>query len=201
MTPQIQKRSKRTRIIAVSVALLVLVGGGVTWALRPKDPAKVLAEIGNDRDKIRQAVDEGRISREDVWEVMRERREAEETKRVDAFFALPPGKERDKYLDKMIDEMESRRREWQQRAATQPSTRPARDRDGPSTRPSDAERQRRMAMRDDSTPPAQRAKRVEFRAAMMKRMQERGIQPGRGGWGGGFGGRGGGPGGGGRGSG
>lgn len=200
LTQVVRNKSKRTRVIAIVAGLALLLGGGVTWALWPKNPRDIIAQLDNDPRKVWQAVEDGKISRDDAREAMRERFEAEETKRVDEFFALPPGPQRDKYLDQQIDEMQKRMREWQQRASTQPTSRPARDRDGPSSRPSDVERQRRMAERDDRTPPAQRAKRVEFRAAMMKRMQERGIQPPGGRWGGGGpgGGRGGGPGGGGR---
>ena len=38
--------------------------------------------------------------------------------RVDKFFALPPGKERTAYLDEMIDEMESRRAQWERERAS-----------------------------------------------------------------------------------
>jgi hypothetical protein len=199
LTHVVHNKSGRTRVIAIVASLALLLCGGVTWAFWPKDPKDIIAQLDNDPRKIRQAVEDGKITRDDARDAMRERFEAEETKRVDEFFALPPGPQRDKYLDQQIDEMQRRMREWQERASTQPTSRPARDRDGPSTRPSDAERQRRMAERDDRTPPAQRAKRVEFRAAMMKRMQERGIQPPGGRWGGGTGGGRGGPGGGGRG--
>ena len=184
--------SRRGKIFAIAVSVVLLIGGSVTWALWPKDRQKLVAELGGDRDKIREAVDSGKITRDEARDAMRQRWEAEQTKRVNDFFALPPGKERDKYLDRVIDEMEARRRDWEQRrSTTQPTTRPMPD--GPATRPTDAQRARGRAERGDRTPPDQRAKRAEFMSAMMKRMQQRGITPGRsggGGWGGGGGGRG-----------
>lgn len=46
---------------------------------------------------------------------------------VDGYFALPPGRQRVAYLDRLIDEGERRREEWAARRATQPA-RPEGDR-------------------------------------------------------------------------
>lgn len=188
-----------TSSFGVAVLLLSMSG----WAMwRSHSKQKLLASVADDPRKIREAVDQGTITRQEARDAFEQAMEARMNKTMDEYFVLPAGKERDKYLDKMIDEMEARRREWQQRATTQPTTRPNRedraDRgDRPATQPND--RARRMATRMDSTPPERRAKMAEFRAAMAARMAARGIQggPGRGGFGG-WGGRGGGGGGGGR---
>jgi uncharacterized membrane protein YgcG len=196
-------KSKRSLWMAAAVILTVLVVSAGSWAMwRSYSKQKVLASIGDDPRRIRQAVEEGQISRDEAREAFMEAMEARMNRSMDEFFVLPAGKERDAYLDRMIDEMEARRREWQERSTTQPTTRPnwaERRGDGPATQPSDADRAQRAqraAQRADSTPPERRAQRAEFMSAMQKRMAERGIQPGRGGPGG-WGGRGGGGGGGG----
>ncbi len=55
---------------------------------------------------------------------MQQAREERENKQLDEYFSLKTQAERDKHLDKLIDEMEARRKEWERRAATQPTTRP-----------------------------------------------------------------------------
>ena len=190
--------SARRRRVVVSVVAVVLVLGLSygAWAMwRSHGKQKLLASIKDDPRKMRDAVEQGQISREEAGELRWEMMEARMDKTMGEYFALPPA-QREKFLDKMIDDMQARGREWQRRAASQPSTRPERDRGGdrPTTGPSE-ERRRQMAARGDSTPPEKRAQRAEFRAAMMARMQARGMTPGRGGWGGGGGpGRRGGPG-------
>ncbi len=191
-------RTSRVRTILVTagvVVALVALSAGV-WAMwRAHSRDKLLAALKDDPRKLRQAVEDGQISREDARETMADASEARMNKTMDDYFALPAGKERDKYLDKMIDEQEAMRRRWQQRAATQPSTRPARDRDErPTSRPA-GDWQQRRAERADRTPPERQAKRAEFTRAMMQRRTERGLPtgggPGGGGWrGGGGGGRG-----------
>jgi hypothetical protein len=189
--------AKWRRIVAWAAAACVVVGISVAgWSMwRAHARAQLLASIKDDPRKMRDAVEQGQISREDAWQAMGEAREAQMNKVMDDYFALAP-KDREKYLDKLIDEQEAMRRQWQQRATTRPSTRPAReDRPTPASRPA-GDWQRRANERADRTPPERQAKRAEFMAAMMQRRMERGLQggPGRGGWGGG--GRGGGGGGG-----
>ncbi|HRK31436.1 MAG TPA: hypothetical protein PLD59_10190 [Tepidisphaeraceae bacterium] len=200
----------RNFLIGVGIGAVAL-AGGATFALWPVNrDAQVAAAVkqieGKSRDEVRQIVDSGAIPREVAWEAMGAAREQEMQARLDAFFALKTQPERTKFLDQMINEMEARRKQWEARAATQPSgDRERRDRrpDGPTSQPSEDRRremEQRRAARQDSTPPERRAQRVEFMAAMQKRMKERGIEQPAGGRGfGGFGGgRGGPPGGGGR---
>ncbi|MGH7179655.1 MAG: hypothetical protein ACREJC_19930 [Tepidisphaeraceae bacterium] len=185
----IPKRRHKAIWLAVA-ALLVALGAGGTYAFWPKNHDKLLAQIGDDREKLRKAVDDGQLTRDEVRDAMWQRREAETDKQVDGYFALPTQKERDKYLDKMIDGMEARRKEFERRAATQPARNRDRER-GPTTGPTTQPRQdwqQRMAQRQDNTPPDKRAQRIEFRRAMQQRMTQRGIAPpqgGRGGFGGG----------------
>lgn len=195
---------KRKDVIIPASLAFVALAGGATFALWPKNYDKLVAELAQKGpEEIRKAVDSGQVPREIAWEAFGAAREAEMQKRVDGYFALQTDRERQQYIDKVIDEMQARMREFER---NRPATRPTgvngprdgnRDRRGPGTQPSEAdraERERRRAQRADSTPPAQRAQRVEFMAAMRKRMTERGIQMPGGGRG--FGGFGGGPGGG-----
>ena len=191
------------RAIAWAAALGLVVGITVgAWAMwRSHSKQKLLASLKDDPRKVREAVQQGQISREDARDVMMDAFEARMNKTMDEYFALD-AKAREKYLDKLIDEQEAMRRQWQQRAATQPATRPTTrpDRgDRPATRPA-GDMQQRMRERADRTPPERTARRAEFMAAMMQRRMERGLQGGPGG-GGGWGGARGGGGGGGRGAG
>jgi hypothetical protein len=176
-------------IVAWAAAVCVVVGISVgAWAMwRAHAREKLLASIKDDPRKVREAVEQGQISREDARETMMEAFESRMNKTMDDYFALQP-KDREKYLDKLIDEQEAMRRQWQQRATTRPATRPARE-DRPTSRPA-GDWQRRAGERADRTPPERQAKRAEFMAAMMQRRMERGLSNGggfggRGGWGGG----------------
>jgi len=144
-------------------------------------------------EKMREAVDSGQVTRDQMRAARDEEREREERERTDAYFALPAD-QRDAYLDKIIDEFQERMKRWQNDGPqTRPTSRPAREEGEPTTRPqrTPEERAQQQQQRMDSQAPADRAKRAEFRAAMMKRMQDRGINMGRGGFGGGRGGGGG----------
>jgi hypothetical protein len=198
-----QAKSKKPWVIAGAVAALAAAAGGAV-ALWPKNHEKLVAELAQKPpEEIRKAVESGQVPREVAWEAFGEARRVEFEKRIDAYFALNSQAERQKFLDKMIDEMEAQRKRWEvERAQRQQSGQqwPRRE-GGPATRPTtrptdDRERQQRMMARMDARPAARQAQMIEFRNAMAKRMQERGIQGGRGfgpggpggGPGGGFGG-------------
>jgi len=110
---------------------------------------------------------------------------------VDAYFALPLGRQRVAYLDKLIDESEKRREEWAARRATQPA-RPEGERmargpegprqDGPPPGGGDGAGRRgrgntaeRMKNRMENIPPEFRARWAEFRKALSDRRKERGL--------------------------
>lgn len=188
----------KSRNFLLGAAITALVaGGGVTYALWPTNYDKLAAELAKKGpEEMRKAVESGQIPREVAWEAFGAAREMEMQKQMNAYFALKTPVDRNKFLDKMIDEQQARMREWQQRATTRPA-RPEgerRDRDrGPTTQPDEARRkemEQRRNERADKQSPTERAQRVEFMMAMRKRMQERGIQggPGMRGFGGGPGG-------------
>lgn len=212
------KRARQRKIMLVAIPLL-LAGiatsgyyGIKAWrASSQEDAAKAFVAKNFEKgpspdgfDQVRKAVDSGQFTWDQMRQAGREAWEKAEKERMTAYFNTP-AKDRDKYLDKLIDEMQKRMKEFEaMREKMGPTTRPNwgdRQRgDGPTTRPDGERRERGMGGpggRGDSTSPVDRAMNQEFRAALFKRMQERGIQmPGRG-FGGFGGGRGGGPGGGG----
>lgn len=190
---------RRLRIGGAALMILLIIGGAA-WAIRirlkanEKVAAKqvALASIKSPRDAFR-AVQAGQLS----WDDLEKLREERENKQMDEFFALKTQADRDRYLDKQIDEMEARRKEFQQRAATQPTTRPwqhstTRPTSGPTTRPNRRNDPGQQLNRVQGGDPVRNAQRAAYRSAMRARMAARGIQGGggRGGWGGGGGGRG-----------
>lgn len=221
------RRKLVTGIVGVVATLAIGAGGYFAytgWQKRQAESrAKELAAKAiqeRDFDSMRQAVDAGQVSRDQMRSAMGSAFEQEADRRMNEYFGLPE-QDRDKYLDGLIDEMRERMEEWQRRRAEQ-GDRPREEGRGegrgegpaePATEEERAQREaereerrqqmeQRRAERDASTPPDVRAKRAEFRAALMRRALERGIQMpgggrgGMGGFGGGGGWGGGGPGGG-----
>jgi hypothetical protein len=192
----------RKRLMMSGVGLLVLlVLAAGAWAIKSRKDAnardKFIASLQEDPRKLWEAERNGQITREERDQAMDTAREQREDKQMDEFFALKTPAERNKYLDKMLDEGEARRRDWQQRAATQPTTRPSRrpttqSTTRPTTRPNRPFDPARQLSGVQGGNPVRKAQRAEFRAAMRQRMAQRGMQPGRGGWGGMRGGGGGG---------
>lgn len=202
---------RRAMTVLLSASLVFVIGAGAyfghgVWEKHQAEQKRkreeaLAAELARDFrpenfEKARQAIESGQVTREQVWEARRAEFEKMEQERMDAYFALPAD-QRDAYLDKLIDEMQQRMREFRpdrdRRPQTQPTTGPTTE---PTTQPerdrreqmSPEERAQRQQERMDSQSPADRARRAEFRAAMMKRMQERGMNFGRGRGGGGRGG-------------
>lgn len=221
--------SRRTQVLATSALALAALGWGVwhLWSnrvipptadvqtvakfiassnftkLSPEEQAKYLDTTDKLRDAMRDLPDDVRRG---LWENLREVRENQQ---LDEYFKLSP-EERKKHLDRQIDEEEARRKAWQERAATRPTSRPAGwgppggpggpgggggdrggNRGGPGGRGS-AERQKGML---ENRSPARRAQSAQMRADMAQRRAERGIPdpvrgrgPGGGGGGGGGGG-------------
>jgi hypothetical protein len=207
------RRKRRTvaSIVGAFVVAGIAFGGYFGWsayaasAEQAKKDAlaaelKKATDFRSARETLSSAIEAGTISERDARDIGRRAWEERQKEVMEGYFATP-AKDRDKYLDNIIDEMQKRMAEWQR---DRPTTRPGGDR--PTTRPdgerrggTDAEREARGRARADNQSPVERAQQSEFRAALMARMRERGIQMpfGRGGPGGGGGPGGRGPGGGG----
>ena len=134
--------------------------------------------------------DKRREIREQAGEAMRARMEAQ----VNEYFSLPDGK-KTAYLDKIIDDMETRRAEFLARDANGPPDPNRFRRFGPQD-PNSMRRQQgqqaRQFRRPEPSTMRERSERIsadtrvkmdQFRRDLMNRMQERGITPGRGGFG------------------
>ncbi len=97
--------------------------------------------------------------------------------RMDEFFQLPPGEQRQK-LDEMIDRMEQRRKEMAQNPNANQGGRGGR---GGGRNMTDAQRDQRSKERLDRTNPKMRAQFTEFGRRMNERRTERGLPPMEGG--------------------
>ncbi len=92
--------------------------------------------------------------------------------RVDEYFALPT-QERTAFLDRMIDQQDARRREWQQRAGSDQgaSDSPSGSQETRGRGPLSAERLKGFI---ENRTPEERARMLEFFKAMRERREERG---------------------------
>lgn len=141
------------------------------------------------RDARRRQGDRGRVRRDELSDQQRRRlREnmhstlrAHMEQRLNEYFELPPG-EQTAYLDRMIDRM-YQRRERRDRDGGRADAGRAGRRDGDSDRHRRGGRRgptpERLKRRLEHSTPEMRAKFVEFRKALRRRMEERGIEPGR----------------------
>lgn len=106
--------------------------------------------------------------------------------RVQGYFELP-AEDRIAYLDRMIDDMQERRRQMEEprsgpgEGEPTPPGQDGKDRD--RSPPDDADRRKRgmarLKERIETTDPEERAQFVEFMKQMRQRMEERGIEPPR----------------------
>jgi PAS domain-containing protein len=193
--------STRKKLTIAGVGVLLL-AAGLGWAFKPLSEEKKiermvekLAKVENPRDgfrELREAVEKGQLTEEQAMQAGM----AAMDRRMDEYFALAEGKPRQEYLDRLIDQFESQRREWEQRAATRPSEGRNRRGDGPTTRPGGwgrGDAAQRM-LRQQSVPPERMARMMKFMQDMAARRAERGLPAmgggmrGMGGFGGGFGG-------------
>ena len=136
---------------------------------------------GHPRRVFRSARDLSEKEREKLHENMRPVFMAMMRKRMDAFFELPP-KERNAYLDRMIDAHENRRQEWQRRREQRESEGASSTQSQDRSRRRGAGRHRRHRMSPERlkrmierTPAKDRARFMEFIKAMRKRREERGL--------------------------
>jgi hypothetical protein len=196
------------RKIGIVVVVLLLLVAGTIWAFKARADAK-MARLKQMQDKMfaagmpqREQVDQFRKEvdqlsddqRGQVFEHMGEIMQRRIQKQADDYFALPPEKRND-FLDKQIQEMEKRRKEWAARRAQDGQGGPGQGGVGqnPSTpgqgsNTANAGRQwgggrnaspgvvssRRNQMLDSSSP-AQRAQRSVYFSALQQRRIELGL--------------------------
>jgi len=192
-THEAERPRRRWRRWAWALLLLILIGG-VVWAVRP-DPhfARVQAlqkELANAKDlapEVRKAKFQElreqlkHLNDDQKWELaapMREKQKAE----MDRYFALAPA-EKVKYLDNLIDKSEKMRKDWEKKSPGQgkagggftggggPPSFSAGSKQARSAE--DIEKNRKARL--DRTSPEERAHADQFRKEMNDRRKQRGL--------------------------
>ena len=158
--------------------------------------AALKEQPGPQWDKVREFWERQDLSdeqREKIWENWRQVQDEQEDAKMNEYFSATP-EEREKILDREIDEREARRKEMEAQWAKDEAVRESRREEDEKTREKRREEwakrmggqtQAERKTRSESRDPDKRAQRNAFRDAMHSRMAARGIEPPRGGrWGG-----------------
>jgi hypothetical protein len=191
------KKNKTILIVALVVGTAITATLAVRHYSKP-DFAKMSPQQRReyfDSNEFRDSnEDKKREIREQMGEAMQARMEAQ----ANEYFALSSD-QKTVYLDKIIDEMQTRRAEFLARDANGPpdpnrfrrfgpadANRPRFGQGGPNMRQRPRANPERRRERSSRMSADTRVKMDQFRRDMMNRMQERGVQigPGRGGFGG-----------------
>lgn len=178
-------RSRNRVGVAVLVAagVIVIVAAGyaaVAWS-QSRSRQKALTEAGNEPRKIIEAAAEGKITPQQRDQAINDSIQSRLQNQVDGYFRLPEGKERDAYLDRVIDEQELARQKFEAVKANHPLPTTGPDEQTTVTTSPDG-REKRITIRRkggdaSQLPPDLRAKLAEFAAAMAQRRAERGLPP------------------------
>lgn len=157
------------RTWALSCIGLVLLVGSVAIALRSHKRAKheeLVVALAADPPKMAAAVQSGEVSSHEANMATLNSETQKLEGRVHDYFALPPGKPRQDYLDRLIDRVQQDMNAARAQAMSPP----------PATIPS---RQEVVGFVEDM-PPALKSQIAEFMKAMVDRIKQRGISmPGR----------------------
>jgi hypothetical protein len=201
-------RRKIRKISSVSAGILVVLGlSGWLWSRRMPSPSaspKTLVQfIATERfanlppdqqqpyldalDKVpwserRQVFQQANLSEEERHAAFENTMGRQFEKRMDEFFALPAGPQRDAYLDRIIDQMESRRQRATTRQAAAGNT-PNANHSQAGQGPGQGHRggrgggnnPARMKNRIERSSPEMRTKFAEFHAALRARRAQRGL--------------------------
>lgn len=185
------------RKIAIGTTVIILLTVGLVWALRNRDDPQLerIRQLHMEAFKEGQTPEQRRKNFELIHQEMEklnpEQRQAiwsqrgrefghRMDQRIDDYIALTP-EERVAFLDKAIQEMEKRRKEWEARRQSNP--RPSAGGQANVNRPRPPRnnalgaRSTRHNLRLDNSTPEQRAKRSMFFADMQRRRYELGYPP------------------------
>ncbi|WP_425397733.1 hypothetical protein [Aeoliella sp.] len=176
----------RKRVIGVVIVCLMLLCGG--WALgwfggEDREVAALREQMENREDMTeaeREAFGERMRALSDdqrraLFEPMMQARQAEMQRRVMNLLSMPESQRR-KELDKWIDDMEQRRRSWEDRRAAG-NRGPGRFGGPPRGETSGARRAQRGKGRLDRSTPEMRAAMTQFFKMVNDRREERGLEP------------------------
>ncbi len=157
--------------------------------LEPSDLPRIFRTLREQRQSDGPPTDEEREARREMGQALRPLMTQMADRHIDAYFELPD-EEKNAHLDRIIDEMEERRAQWEERRlqreagrAVERETeresggeeRAASDRRPDRTRGRGMSLERAKQAIEHSTP-EQRARRLAYREALRKRMEERGIE-------------------------
>src|SRR4051812_32372321 len=82
---------RKRAFIGMSALLCLLVLAGAAWAIKAKmaanEKTRLLASLQDPR-QVRQAVESGKVTREEAWDAMEQAREVRENKQLDEYFAF-----------------------------------------------------------------------------------------------------------------
>lgn len=150
---------------------------------------RLMADDVDRRAMFRQGHDLPEAERQQARQNMREIMQAGMNQRMNEYFQLTTQAQKNAYLDKMIDEMQKRRAEWEQRRQNRPQEErpPAEARTDNPSADENANRRggggrhtpspERVKTRIENRDPYEHAQRMQFFEDMRKRMTERGITP------------------------
>ena len=170
-------KANKIIILSVCAAIVVVATAGASfWFLRTEKKPKQMDFLGQTPDQIRAYLRSKDFNSLDEQTRRAARRSAFGQimdYQVNEYFSTPAEKQT-AYLDKIINEMETRRREFV------PRRRDPNDPNRPQ-RQQFARGAENMRARMESVKPLERAQRQAFREALRQRMQQRGIRGGGGG--------------------
>ena len=148
--------------------------------LKPEEKKSLVSAITQDARKFIDAARNSGMSDDQRRDALRNIFIARAQQHVDAYYALPPGPQRAKYMDSVIDEVEQRRSEMQAMRpegaanAAGPNA-PAGGPPGMGGGPMQGVNAERIKSMMESIPPEQRARFAEFRKVMSDRRKEKGL--------------------------
>lgn len=181
--PLVHRRRIPTQVrrAAAMAAMLILLLLTLILGWRTHQHHRLLAKLAQDRNprQLFAAMQDGRITRDEAISIIRQSPRAQDrTRRIEDYFALPPGSARRQYLDKLIDGIAARRKQLEAKGPGPPApSGSALASAGPGTGRMNPSSSR--AAWFESVPPQQRAEFQQFRYDINQRMQQRGVASAR----------------------
>ncbi len=157
--------------------------------LEPADLPRIFRTLREQRRSDGPPTDEEREARREIGQALRPLMTQMADRHIDDYFELPD-EEKNAHLDRIIDEMEERRAQWEERRrrreaerADERETERETDREERASSDRRPERTRgrgmsleRIKRRIEHSTPEQRARRQAYWEALRERMEERGIE-------------------------
>ena len=156
--------SLRKTWVAVGLAaavVLVLAAAALAWrSHRQTERQKLVAALAQDPRTMNAAVQSGQVSTSEANRAIIQSETQKAQQRLHDYFALPPGKPREDYLDRLIDQIQKEIPSARAKQAATPPPPPDRH---------------QVVGLIEEMPPAFKAQMAEFMKAMLDRIKQRGI--------------------------